>query len=106
MLLSGSVAAFSRAFGVELNRYEHPTGSCRMRSGSIQIPAALSGIIEGVFGLDNRPQAKAHFRIRKQSRTPRPLTRPALPTTPRKSRKPTISPPEPTAADKPSASWN
>jgi len=67
VLLSGSVAAFSRAFGVELNRYEHPTGSCRMRSGSIQIPAALSGIIEGVFGLDNRPQAKAHFRIREQS---------------------------------------
>jgi kumamolisin len=70
VLLSGSVAAFSRAFGVELNSYQHPTGTCRMRTGTIQIPAALSGIIEGVFGLDNRPQAKPHFRIRKQSPNP------------------------------------
>jgi len=70
VLLSGSVAGFSRAFGVELNSYQHPTGTCRMRSGTIQIPAALSGIIEGVFGLDNRPQAKPHFRIRKQLQNP------------------------------------
>ena len=67
VLLSGSVAAFSHAFGVELNSYQHSSGTSRMRSGSIQIPAALSGVIEGVFGLDNRPQAKAHFRIRNQS---------------------------------------
>jgi kumamolisin len=67
VLLSGSIAAFSHAFGVDLNNYQHASGTNRMRSGSIQIPAALSGIIEGVFGLDNRPQAKPHFRIRKQS---------------------------------------
>src|SRR5271155_1386536 len=67
VLLSGSVADFSRAFGVELNSYAHSAGTSRMRSGAIQIPAALSNIIEGVFGLDNRPQAKPHFRIRKQS---------------------------------------
>jgi kumamolisin len=67
VLLSGSVAAFSRAFGVALNSYQHSTGTCRMRTGTIQIPAQLSGIIEGVFGLDNRPQAKPHFRIRKHT---------------------------------------
>jgi kumamolisin len=67
VLLSGSIAAFSRAFGVELNNYQHPAGTSRMRSGTIQIPASLRGIIEGVFGLDNRPQAKPHFRVRKQS---------------------------------------
>jgi kumamolisin len=67
VLLRGSIAAFSSAFGVELNSYQHGTGTSRMRSGTIQIPAQLSGIIEGVFGLDNRPQAKPHFRIRKQS---------------------------------------
>ncbi len=70
VLLRGSIAAFSHAFGVELNSYQHPTGTSRMRSGAIQIPAALSGIIEGVFGLDDRPQAKPHFRIRKQSQNP------------------------------------
>jgi kumamolisin len=67
VLLGGSIAAFSRAFGVELNNYQHPAGTSRMRSGTIQIPASLRGIIEGVFGLDNRPQAKPHFRVRKQS---------------------------------------
>ena len=67
VILSGTVDAFSRAFGVELNRYQHPGGTCRMRTGTIQIPAQLNGIIEGVFGLDNRPQAKAHFRIRKNN---------------------------------------
>ena len=71
VILSGTVAAFTRAFGVELNRYEHPGGTCRMRTGTIQIPAHLAGIIEGVFGLDNRPQAKAHFRIRKSAANPR-----------------------------------
>ena len=70
VLLGGSIAAFSRAFGVELNSYQHPTGTCRMRTGTIQIPASLSGIIEGVFGLDNRPQAKPHFRVRKQLQDP------------------------------------
>jgi kumamolisin len=70
VLLSGSIAAFSSAFGVELNSYQHPTGTSRMRSGTIQIPDALSGIVEGVFGLDNRPQAKPHFRVRKQSQNP------------------------------------
>jgi len=67
VLLSGSISNLSRAFGVELNDYQHASGTSRMRSGSIQIPSTLSGIIEGVFGLDNRPQAKPHFRIRKQS---------------------------------------
>ena len=70
VILSGTVDAFSRAFGVELNRYQHPGGTCRMRTGTIQIPAQLRGIVEGVFGLDNRPQAQAHFRIKKIIATP------------------------------------
>ena len=31
------------------------------------IPAELEGIVVGVFGLDNRPQAKPHFRVRPPS---------------------------------------
>jgi kumamolisin len=66
VILSGTIDAFARAFSVELDRYEHAAGISRMRTGTIQIPAQLKGIIEGVFGLDNRPQAKPHFRIRKR----------------------------------------
>lgn len=66
VLLAGTVEAFSRAFETKLERYEHPTkGSYRGRTGTLTIPTELVSIIEGVFGLDNRPQAKPHFRIRK-----------------------------------------
>ncbi|MGA8870839.1 MAG: S53 family peptidase [Candidatus Acidiferrales bacterium] len=63
--LSGTIEAFTAAFGVSLRRYEHPTGTYRCRTGSLTIPTGLKSIVEGVFGLDNRPQAKAHFRLRK-----------------------------------------
>jgi kumamolisin len=64
VILSGTVAAMNQAFGVELKQYEHPTGGYRGRTGAIHIPADLQDVIEGVFGLDNRPQAKPHFRRR------------------------------------------
>src|SRR5207237_142910 len=47
-------------------RYEYPQGSYRGRTGSLTIPVELSGVIEGVFGLDDRPQVQPHFRIRKE----------------------------------------
>src|SRR5262249_25984671 len=40
----------------------HPGGSYRGRTGSIHVPTEIHDIVEGVFGLDNRPQAKPHFR--------------------------------------------
>lgn len=64
--LGGTVQAFNEAFGVELHRYEHETGTYRGRTGSLTIPSNLEPIVEGVFGLDNRPQSKAHFRIHKE----------------------------------------
>jgi kumamolisin len=65
VVLTGTVEAFSRAFEVKLERYEHATkGSYRGRSGALTVPSELAPIIEGVFGLDNRPQAKPHFRLR------------------------------------------
>ena len=35
----------------------------RVREGSIQLPAELQGYVVAVLGLDNRPQAKPHFRV-------------------------------------------
>jgi hypothetical protein len=71
VVVSGTAAQFGRAFHVELGRYERPlpdrlrphrgriTRSVRFetyrgREGAISIPTSLSGIIVGVFGLDNR----------------------------------------------------
>ena len=64
VILSGTVAAMSQAFGVTLKEYQHPGGKYRGRTGAVQLPAELHDIVEGVFGLDNRPQAKPHFRRR------------------------------------------
>jgi kumamolisin len=64
IVLSGTVAAMNKAFGVELKKYEYPGGKYRGRTGSVHLPADLHEDVEGVFGLDNRPQAKPHFRRR------------------------------------------
>lgn len=66
VILSGPVSAMNQAFGVELKQYEHPNGRYRGRTGAIHIPTELQDVIEGVFGLDNRPQAKPHFRRRRE----------------------------------------
>jgi kumamolisin len=64
--LSGTVDAFAKAFGVQLDRYEINGQEFRGRTGTLQIPADLAPIIEAVLGLDNRPQAKPHFRRRRR----------------------------------------
>lgn len=64
VVLSGTVAQFNAAFGVDLQQFEHPGGSYRGRTGPVHVPAELSDIIEAVVGLDNRPQARSHFRTK------------------------------------------
>jgi kumamolisin len=64
VILGGTVGAFSKAFGADLHHYSYQGRTYRCRTGALEIPAALEGVIEGVFGLDNRPQAKTHFRRR------------------------------------------
>ena len=64
VILRGTVAQVSAAFAVELRQYDHPQGRFRGRTGPVYIPAHLENIVTGVFGLDNRPQAKPHFRVR------------------------------------------
>jgi len=61
VVLAGTAAAMSAAFAIELQRYEHPGGTYRGRTGPLLIPNELDQIIVGVFGLDDRPQARPHF---------------------------------------------
>jgi kumamolisin len=60
VILSGTVADFNRAFAVSLQIYAYPQGTYRGRTGPVQIPAELAPVVEGVFGLDNRPVARRH----------------------------------------------
>ena len=65
VVLSGTVAQFSDAFNVSLARYVHPDrGVFRGRIGPIYLSPELAPMVRAVLGLDNRPQALAHIRIR------------------------------------------
>jgi kumamolisin len=76
--LSGTVANFSKAFNVELQNYTFSEGSYRGRTGLIHIPSELDGIVTAVLGLDNRPQARPHFRTHRPAMTSHArTTRPA-----------------------------
>jgi kumamolisin len=63
--LTGNAADIQQAFGVELNQKNIDGVEYRVREGSIQLPAALAGVVLAVLGLDNRPQSKPHFRVKK-----------------------------------------
>ncbi len=67
--LNGTCAAFSKAFQVELANYKHAAGSYRGRTGAVNVPQELGAIIVSVHGLDNRPQAKPHFRLATKRRS-------------------------------------
>lgn len=68
VVLKGSASAMNSTFGVELKQYQYSEGSYRGRTGHIHVPTEIASIIEGVFGLDDRPQAEPHFRHHKSSK--------------------------------------
>jgi kumamolisin len=53
--LSGSLEAFSRAFGVHFQLYDSPRGSYRFHEGPVAVPQELQNVIEAVIGLDDKP---------------------------------------------------
>ncbi len=63
VMLSGTASALSAAFGTSLEQFEHDGGSYRGRTGALSVPSDLAEIVEGVFGLDNRPVASPHFQM-------------------------------------------
>jgi kumamolisin len=63
--LTGAASDMQKAFGVELNQKLIDGQEYRVRDGSIMLPQALTGLVVAVLGLDNRPQASPHFRIKK-----------------------------------------
>ena len=63
VILSGTAATLGEAFGTTLRQFEYEGGTYRGRTGSLSVPADLAGVVEGVFGLDNRPQASPHFQV-------------------------------------------
>ena len=65
VVLQGTAAQFSQAFAVHLDRYDSSAGKYRGREGFVHVPDALGSVVEGVFGLDNRPVLSPHFHATK-----------------------------------------
>ncbi|MDQ6806741.1 MAG: protease pro-enzyme activation domain-containing protein, partial [Actinomycetota bacterium] len=76
IVLRGTLDAVARAFGAQgLGAYEHPSkGVFRGRQGALTVPASLAGVITGVFGIDQRPQAHAHVRLHAAAAQPTSYT--------------------------------
>jgi kumamolisin len=66
--VAGSAAAMTRVFGAHLEAVtsralDGSTVQHRHRTGGLMLPAALDGVVTAVLGLDDRPQARAEFRV-------------------------------------------
>ena len=61
--LAGPLEALERAFGTKLGRYKTGSIEHRSRSGPLHVGDDIADLVLGLFGLDNRPQARAQFRI-------------------------------------------
>src|SRR3984957_8929508 len=64
VMVEGTTADVEEAFSVKLNDYNCPEGTYRGRTGPVMLPAEIVEVVQGVFGLDNRSQAKPHIRFR------------------------------------------
>jgi kumamolisin len=71
--VAGSLGDLSSAFGTTLRQVSSPDPvghgrvTHRYREGPLYVPAALAGVVTAVLGLDTRPQAQPHFRVRGQA---------------------------------------
>jgi kumamolisin len=61
--LTGTASDMQKAFGVVLEQKLINNVEYRVREGGIYLPKSLTGVVEAVLGLDNRPQARPHFRV-------------------------------------------
>jgi kumamolisin len=60
--LEGTLEQLSKAFEVELRRFDHETGAYRARVSAVHIPAELNGVITAVLGFDNRRIGRSYRR--------------------------------------------
>ncbi len=66
--VSGPAGVVSEAFGTSLAQVSTPDAAGnpvphRFRTGALSVPVALDGVVTAVLGLDDRPQARANFRV-------------------------------------------
>jgi kumamolisin len=70
VFVSGTVAAFARAFDTAIEHFAYAGGTYRGRVGELSVPQDLADVIEGIFGIDDRPVARPQFQYRTASGLP------------------------------------
>ena len=70
--VQGSLGRLSDLFGVELRRRMFAGREYRSVTGPISLPSDLAGLVVAVLGLDTRPVAAPHFRVRSAATGVRP----------------------------------
>jgi kumamolisin len=62
VIVEGALGDIAAAFEAELRLFDSPAGRFRGRTGTLTVPADIGPIVVGVFGIDERPQARAQIR--------------------------------------------
>jgi kumamolisin len=57
VVLSGTAGKMSEAFQTKINNYDLDGFEYTGREGALTVPKTMAGHIEGIFGMDDRPQA-------------------------------------------------
>ncbi|MFZ0994937.1 MAG: S53 family peptidase [Candidatus Dormiibacterota bacterium] len=70
----GPLGRLGELFGVELRRRSFGGQEYRSASGTVALPSPLTGPVVAVLGLDTRPVATPHFRLRHAGSTLKPAT--------------------------------
>lgn len=68
VFVSGTAARYEAAFRTTIAHYAHDAGTYRGRTGELSVPVALKDVVEGIFGIDDRPVARPQFQILQSSR--------------------------------------
>jgi kumamolisin len=63
--VTGTLAQTQKAFDAQISMYHEGGRSYRARKGALNIPTSLAGVVEGIFGFDQREQAHTHYRHRR-----------------------------------------
>jgi hypothetical protein len=78
VVLSGTAEQVSRAFAVQLKRYQTSGETYRGYEGTVNVPESLAEIVESVHGLDNRQVSQPLFRAAATGQATTPLTPPQV----------------------------
>ena len=68
--LTGTVQRMNAAFGVDLGQYRLGELTFRGREGDVHVPPTIAPVVTAVLGLDDRPQARAHFIVHSAAGAP------------------------------------